>query len=62
MDHATGLIFTLSLVYLCAGETLVVKNKFEIFARNYGITINHIHGDSGVFTSRKLFQKNLFKQ
>ena len=53
VDHATSLIFIFTQVSLSSGKILVVKKSFEIFARNYGITIKHIHGDNGAFKSRE---------
>ena len=54
VDHHMRFMFIYVQPSTDAAHTLLVKETFELFARNVGVTIHHYYGDNG------RFEENLF--
>jgi hypothetical protein len=57
-NHASGFILVVSQVLLGAAETIRAKHAFESEAKTCGVSIEHYHGDNGVFRTNE-FKKDL---
>ena len=49
VDHHTMFTFVYVQQSTAAAHTVLAKEAFELFSRNFGVTILHYHGDNGRF-------------